>query len=232
MSMSEWYDEMSRNEVGSVAQREGGRRDFAASLGEATRGRLEFTSGAANVTLRVDAEMPDLFRAHFEGVIPEVEARDGMVRIRYPHFAPLGWFRYALSSGRHAADVTLTGSIPWQIAIRGGAARLSGDLRTLRLEALEIGSGASQIELTLPRAAGTVPIRIGGGASHVTLHRPDGAAARVRIGGGVARLTFDAQRLGAIGGPLRMETPGYADAADRYDIEIAGGAANLTVDGL
>jgi hypothetical protein len=232
MSMSERYDEMSRNEAGRVIEREGGRRDFSAPMGEATSGRLEFTSGAANVLLRVDAEMPDLFRTHFDEVIPDVEARDGTVRIRYPHVTPLGWFRYALSSGRHAADVTLTGSIPWRIAIRGGVARLSGDLRTLRLAAFEIGSGASQIELMLPRAVGTVPIRIGGGASHVTLHHPDGTAARIRVGGGAARLTFDEQTFGAIGGPLRTETPGYADATDRYDIEIAGGAAHLTVDTL
>ncbi len=217
-------------EEGSVIEREGARRNFAAPLGEATRGRLEFASGAANLVLRVEAEMPDLFRAHFERKAPDVDVRDGAVRVRYPHFWPLDWFRYALSSSRLAADVTLNGTIPWRIEIRGGAARLDGDLGTLRLEAFEIGSGASEVELTLPRPAGVVPIRIGGGASHVTFHRPKGAAARIRVGGGAVSLTFDAQRFGVIGGPLRLETPGYEDAIDRYDIEVAGGAANLTID--
>ncbi len=230
--VSERFDDAPRGadlrDEGRVIEREGGRRDFSAPLGEVTRGRLEFSRGTANLFLRVDAGIPDLFRAHFEGVIPDVEARTGAVTIRYPHVWPLDWLRYVLSSSRLAADVTLNGSIPWRIAIRGGVARLSGDLSLLRLEEFEIGSGASGVELTLPRPASVVPIHIGGGASHVTLRRTDGVAARVRIGGGVARLAFDAQRFGAIGGPLRLETPGYVDTADRYDIEIAGGAANLT----
>jgi len=224
--MSERYDDM--REGANVIERE--RRDFSAPLGEATRGRLEFTGGAANVELRAAAEMSNLFRAHFEGVIPEVDARDGAVRIRYPHFAPFGWFRYAFQWGQLAADVTLNAAIPWRVEVRGGAARLLGDLGALRLEALDIGGGASQVELTLPAPVGAVPIRVGGGASHLILHRPKGAAARVRVGGGVAKLDFDDQHFGAIGGATRMETAGYADAADRYDIEVAGGAARLTID--
>jgi hypothetical protein len=192
---------------------EGGRRDFSAPVGEATRGSLEFTSGAAHVTLSAEAEMPDLFRAHLEGGSPKVEARDGTVRIR--QFVPFGWFMYAFQWERVAADVTLNGTIPWRIEIRGGAARLGGDLGALRLDAFEIGSGASEVELTLPNPSGVVPIRIGGGASHVVLHRPKGAAARLRLGGGVAKLTFDAQYFGAVGGLPRLETTGYEDATDR-----------------
>jgi hypothetical protein len=232
--MSERYDEIPMSadvrEGGMVMQHEGERRDLAAPLGEVARGQLEFTSGAANVILRVDAEMPELFRAHFDGVVPNVTVRDGGVRVSYPHFAPVNWIRYALASRRHAAEVTLNGSIPWRIAIRPGVARLDGDLGALRLEAFEIGGGASQIELRLPRPVGVVPIRISGGASHVTLRRPDGAAARVRVGGGAAKLAFDTQYFGAIGGHLQLESREYADTADRYEIEIGGGAASVTID--
>ncbi len=224
--MSNRFDDMSGR--GTVI--EGGRRDVSAPVADVTHGRLEFIGGTANTTLRVAAEMPDLFQAHFEGVIPEAEARDGAVRIRYPHFAALGWLRHALQGSRLAADVTLNGALPWRIAIRGGVAGLRGDLSMLRLEAFDLGSGASHVELALPHPAGVVPIRIGGGASHLTLHRPKGSAARVRIGGGAAKLTWDAQYFSAVGGQMYLETPGYADAADRYDIEIAGGAAHLTMD--
>lgn len=232
--MSERYDESrmsanAREEGGATMEHEDERRDFTAPLAEATHGRLEFSGGAANVILRVDAQMPDLVRAHFEGVVPNVSVRDGAVRITYPPFAPFGWLRYALTSGRHAADVTLNGSIPWRIAIHSGAAKLSGDLRELRLEGFDIGGGATQIDLTLPRPVGTVPIHVGGGASHITLRRPEGVAARVRVGGGAAKLAFDEQYMGAIGGSLRLESSGFAQATDRYDIDVGGGAAHLTV---
>jgi hypothetical protein len=224
--MSERYD-VARDK-GSVI--EGERRDFSAPLGEATRGRLEFTSGAANLVLRVEAETPDLFRAHFEGAVPDIEGQDGAVKIRYPHVWPLDWFRYALSSRRLAADVALNGAIPWRIEVRGGAARVGGDLSALRLDAFEIRGGASEIELTLPRPSGTIPIHVGGGASQVILHRPKGVGARIRVGGGVAKLVFDAQHFGAIGWLPRLETTGYEETADRYDIDIAGGAARVTID--
>lgn len=231
--MGERYDERQMSsqarERGHVMEREGERRDFAAPLSEATHGRLEFSGGAANVILRVDAQMSDLFRAHFEGVVPDVDVRDGAVRISYPRFAPMGWIRYALTSGRHAADVTLNGSIPWRIALHSGAARITGDLRELRLEAFEIGGGASQIELSLPHPVGVVPIHVVGGASHITLRRPQGGAARISVGGGAAKVAFDDQYMGAIGGRLRLESSGYAQASDRYDIEVGGGAAHLTI---
>jgi hypothetical protein len=72
-------------------------------------------------------------------------------------------------------------------------------------------------------------IRVSGGVSHLTLRRPDGVPARVHIGGGASKLELDTQCLGAIGGPVRLETPGYSSASDRYDLEIGGGASKVTI---
>ncbi len=76
-----------------------------------------------------------------------------------------------------------------------------------------------------------MPIRLTGGVSHLTLHRPGGVPARVHIGGGASKLELDTQYLGAIGGPVRLETPGYASATHRYDVEIGGGASGITIGG-
>jgi hypothetical protein len=74
-----------------------------------------------------------------------------------------------------------------------------------------------------------VPVRIGGGASHVRIYRPAGTPARLWIGRGVADLTFDEQHFGAVGGRLRLESR-EADSTDgRYDIEVAGGASHVQV---
>jgi hypothetical protein len=72
-------------------------------------------------------------------------------------------------------------------------------------------------------------VRIGGGAHKLEIVRPGGAAVRLRVGGGAHRLAFDDQRYGAIGGVVAVDTPGAADARDRYEIEIAGGVSHLTV---
>jgi hypothetical protein len=200
-----------------------GVKDYTAPLGAASSGRLQFVRGAANVALRADSSIDDLYRARFDGPPPEVHARDGAVTIRYPRtFHPFDW-------RRRTAEVTLNPAIPWQIEFHGGLSRLDADLSALGVGSFEVTGGASGVAVTLPRPSGTVSVRVTGGASDVTIHRPEGVAARIRVGRGVSELAFDEQRFGAIGGETRLQTPGYDGAADRYDMEVAGGASKLSV---
>src|SRR5439155_1236132 len=46
-----------------------------------------------------------------------------------------------------------------------------------------------------------------------------GTAAQIAVRGGASNLVFDAQRLGAVGGPTRLSTPGWDAAPDRWSIE-------------
>lgn len=199
-------------------------QDYSVPLNTKMYGHLQFVRGAANVTIDSEAAMEDLYRARFDGPLPEVHARDGAVTVRYPRtFHPFDWRKLA-------AEVVLSGSIPWQIEFRGGLSGLDADLSVLRLGSFEIVGGASGVALTLPRPSGTVSVRVTGGASDVTIHRPAGVAARVRVGRGASKLVFDDQRFGAIGGATRLQSLDYEEAVDRYDIEVSGGASKLTVD--
>ena len=210
---------------GNTTQRAANQGDgpLAAPLGSITGGRLEFVRGASNVTIHTDHATADLYHARSEGPEPTVRAEGGVVTITYPRtFHPFDWRKRTM-------EVTLNGSILWEIRIRGGASRLDADLSGLRLGAFEVAGGASRVELRLPKPSGTVRLRIGGGASNVIICRPEDVAARVRVGGGATKLSLDEQHLGAIGGETRLESPEYATAVDRYEIEVTGGANNLTV---
>jgi hypothetical protein len=213
-----------------VNESDGGQRDFVAPLAAVTAGRLEIAPGASRFTIVADPALPDLLRAHFEGQPPQVRAEDGTVTVRYPRHSFVDLIRDALKRNDRAATITLNGAIPWQIEVDGGVSEFEADLRALRLEALRVGGGASQLVLRLPRAAGVVPVRLGGGASQVRIHRPAGVAARLRVRGGASKLTFDEQYAGAIGGEIRWQSPDFAAATDRYEIEIGGGASDLTID--
>jgi hypothetical protein len=208
----------------------GGRRDSAAPLGAATRGRLEFVRGASLVSIEAGGTTPDLYRAHFEGPAPRIAVRDGAVSVQYLRLSLAEWARYALLWGRHAAEIILNTAIPWQIEVRGGVSKFRADLRELHLTLLEVRGGASELEVMLPPPSGVVAVRIGGGASNVTLRRPTGAAAGIQVRGGASKLIFDEQYFGAIGGGVRMATTSHSRAADRYDIVVAGGASRLTVE--
>ena len=184
--------------------------------------RLVFPHGVANLTIRVDASITETYRAEFYGPKPQVSESEGVVTIDYPRFNPLIW-------GRTSANVTLNPARAWAIEIRGGVSHLDADLRRLELAGIDVHGGASQFDVQLPRPTGGVRIGVSGGASKLTLRRPVAVPARLHVGGGASKLALDDQFFGAIGGPVRLETPDYSAAGDRYEVEIGGGASKITV---
>ncbi|MFA4964201.1 MAG: MarR family transcriptional regulator [Thermoleophilia bacterium] len=199
-------------------------RQSRAPIKGVAAGRLEFTKGAARVKLSGDPSLPDLYRASFEGPAPEIKVSGGTVTVQQRRrFRPFDW-------RAQSAEFALSTAVPWDISLRGGMWKLTADLRSLRLTRLEVGGGASDIEVTLPAPVGTVPVRISGGASKVVLRRPKGSEARAEVSGGASQLVFDDQRLGAIGGRTVLGSAGFAEATDRYEIHFTGGASQVTVE--
>ncbi|HKV57702.1 MAG TPA: MarR family transcriptional regulator [Ktedonobacteraceae bacterium] len=132
---------------------------FSAPLGDLESARLVASSGISRLILRTDERMADLYQARFEGPVPDVKTKNGVVSIRYPRRL------WVLGGGeQRSAEVTLSTAIPWRIAIQGGAAEIIADLSRLDLAKLGVDGGLSMIHLELPAPSGVVPIRISGGA--------------------------------------------------------------------
>jgi hypothetical protein len=187
----------------------------AALLSDVDKGHLVFTRGATHLAIQVDRTMPDLYRARFEGKMPEVRADDGTVTVRY-----------RASLHRTTGEITLAGQIPWSIETRFGMSDIVADLEDLELLSWEISGGASNVEARLPRPNGEVPIHIGAGASDIELVRPAGVPVRVHIGGGASGLVIDDFPGG---GKIDWRSPDYDELENRYDIQIGAGASDLTI---
>ena len=198
---------------------------LAAPLGSLSSGYLLFVSGASNVTVHADPSMEDLYRARFEGQVPTVRVRGDTISIEYPRFPPSDQRDFWLE---RRAEVALNASIPWHIEVRNNTSRLTADLHDVNLGSLKLAGGASRIKVMLPIPLGTVPVRILGGASNVTIHRPEGVAARAHAGG-ATNLSFDEKHFSAIGGDVNVQSPDYDAVANRYAFEVTGGANNLTI---
>jgi hypothetical protein len=208
----------------------------AAPVGGVTSGRLIFLSGAPRMHVRGDASIGDLYKATFAGPVPRMRVRGGVVTVSYPR---LGWFDWrAEIAGQHIeaqahwrkdnGEIALNSTIPWAIELRGGVSSWAADLRSIQLESFELKGGASKIEMRLGTPVGIVPIRIHGGMSRVAIDRPLGVAATLSISGGVSEVLVDGQgHKGA--GSLSLQTPGADRAADRYEIEVGGGASKITI---
>src|SRR5512133_4320887 len=191
---------------------------LAAPLGSVDMGHLVFARGAAHLTIGADASMEDLYRARFEGKVPQIRVDGGTVTIKYRP-----------SLHRTSGEITLSGRVPWAINARMGMSDVVADLQNLELTGLEISGGVSRFEVRLPGPKAAVPVRIGAGASNVELIRPAGVPVRVRIGGGASKLAIDDLHLGAAEGKTDWRSPDYDLVQGRYDIEIGAGASKVTV---
>src|SRR5215510_675923 len=194
-----------------------------APLGTLARGRLELNGGVAGMKLRCDPTVAELYAGHFRGKLPTVQVQGGTVRLtlRYRRLQFLWW---------DIADVALSPAIPWDVDISGGVWKLHADLRGLRLRSLTVSGGVADMTLLLPPAAGTIPVSMSGGVYKLIVHRPPGVAARVRVENGASRLKLETMRVGTADGETLWETPDFGAVANRYDVEISGGAYRLTFD--
>ncbi len=197
---------------------------FSAPLGDLARGRLTVAAPASRLVVQADPAIADLYRARFEGPVPDVKVKDGEVTMRYSRRL------WGLGGSQRTAEVALNASIPWRIAIQGGTSEVDARLSGLDLAGLEIKGGASTIHLELPEpSANLVPVRVSGSASEISIRRPKGAAARVHLKGWASAFVFDQQSFSAVGSDVRLQSAGYEVTGPSYDIEVASSAGMVTI---
>lgn len=202
------------------AARDGDDVVLSAPRGDRDSATFELVSGATVVLVRSADLGGDLYRisaSHPDSPDrPDVIGEDGVVRL-------------ALPGGTSSVDVRLSAAVAWHVRIAAGAADQRLDLGAGPVSAVDLAGGANAIDLVLPSAAGTLPVRVTGGAGQVSVRTAGGAPARVRVGSGAAQVTVDGQGHTGVAGGTVFEPPQWAAARDRYDIDVAAGVSTLTV---
>jgi hypothetical protein len=116
------------------------------------------------------------------------------------------------------------------LQVEGGASKTVLDLRELRVRTLAIKTGASETRVTLPQAAGLTKVRSESGAAAVFFDVPTGVAARIRTKMGLGGSDIDTARFPRVGEV--WESPDFATATNRVEIEAQGGLGAVTVRGV
>jgi hypothetical protein len=203
-------------------------RDLHVPYTGQTRARLLVSAGISDLLLRVDPSETALVRGHFDGPVPRVLATGDEVSIRYRY--GIGDWLGGLFTGEHlAAALVLHPGVAWELAFRGGFSEVDADLRHGHVTSLGVSGGACELVLSLPPPDGVVPIRFRGGASEIAIRRPAGVSVGVQIRGGVSALDLDGRRISAAGGDISLESDGWSAASARYDVQITGGASDVSV---
>ena len=203
--------------------------DASGKVGNLERATARLNVGAANMTLRGSSSIgDDLFRAHIEytGLKPDVSLDTSNGDLNISEANNSGMF---FQSHRFVLDLQLNSNVSWRFAVNSGASSDTFNMSGVHIAGIEINTGASHEDITVGAPSGTVPIVINGGALNVTVHRPRGVAASAGVSGGAVTLTFDGRQGHAVGS-VTAQTGAYDSATDRYEIQVNGGASNVTVD--
>jgi DNA-binding MarR family transcriptional regulator len=195
---------------------------LSAPLVDLQSARLVLQAGGVQLRLRAGDLAGALYQARFEGPVPEVKVKGGVVTIRYPR-------KLWVTGEDRTAEVTLSTAVPWQIALNGGGAMMTAKLGGLDLLELEANGAGSMFQVDLPKPARVVAIQLGGSGSEFTVRRPAGVAARVQTKGWGSGVIFDDQTVSEWNSDMRLQSPNYEGAAVRYDIETSGTGSMFTI---
>lgn len=179
---------------------------------------LALPRGAADLELRAGAPDGRLITKQFSGPQPTVSEAAETVVVSYPR-----------SFRRTTGRIGLHPEFEWTIAVRGPALRWEADLTGVALASVMIDGGAKQSHILLPQPGRRVPISINGGADRLKIVRPPTVAVDLAVDGGANGLIFDEQRLGGLGGSVRLESRPGDPLAGSYEIHIGSGAHQLEV---
>jgi hypothetical protein len=136
----------------------------------------------------------------------------------------------SLSSAKASAiTVTLNSAVSWQLDLAAGTTRTIADLAGGRLAGLAVTQGSDVIDLTLPRPAASVTVRLAAGASRLQINLPSGVPARVSTTAGAGEIALNGQSHVGVAAGSVYSTPGWAAGAAGYDVDATVGAARITV---
>lgn len=195
------------------------------SLEGASSARLKLDHGAGRLSLHAGAAPGNLLDGECTpgSIIKTVTEGDQLkVKIRtVPDF----WM-WAPGESRDW-NLSLAKDIPLILDIDSGASTSTLDLRDLKVTELDLDTGASTTDITLPSNAGQTRVKVDSGAATVRLRIPEGVAAQIRIESGMASINVDS-RFPKVGNNLYL-SPDYASASNRTDITIETGMASVEI---
>jgi hypothetical protein len=189
-------------------------------VGEASV-RIRFGAGELRTGRAAAGNLVD---GTFEGGVVDKKLGPGRIELSQDTSFGVPWL-----DRRSTWDVGLSGEVPLDLRLETGAARAIVDLSDVRARSVDLRTGASETRIRLPRSAGVTTVHVEAGVASVTIEVPVGVAGRIRSRMGLGSSQVDETRFprSATG----YESPDYATAPNRADIDIAGGVGSVRIVG-
>jgi len=197
-------------------------------LEDANRVDLEIDHGAGMI--RVDGRAPSgvaLAVNQGSGFDHKVTRTPGVVMINVdagPTFIPF----LGPESGEWV--FSLTNQKPVTLNIEAGATRLDLDLTDTKLSLLKVSMGAAGFKCALPANAGSSVVDVECGMATLEFILPAEVGAKVLLKQGASATDLDLERFDLLSqNPALYQTKNYADALNRVDLNLEGGANSIVI---
>lgn len=216
----------------ALAQRAGPEtQEAVVRLEGASRGRVHVRHGAGRLAVAAGSAPDVLLAGTFAGGVDCQTNREGdllAVDLRVPqgealwarpwNWGPAGALHWRLELNR---------DVPLALRFDTGAGEATIDLTDLRVGDVVLKTGASSTTLRLPANAGNTRVSIEGGAAAVSIHVPQGVAARVDAQGGLAGISVDRERFPRSGN--LYQSADFDGAVNRVEIKAQIGVGTVDV---
>lgn len=191
----------------------------------ATSAFIKLDHGAGRLTLHSGAGPSEIINGTFGNGLNYKSQLDGSqieVKLRTSHHFWAWWPGESLDW-----DIHFNQDIPMNLKIDSGASASTLDLRDLKVTDLDIDTGASSTDLTLPTAAENMHVAIDTGASSLKVNIPVGVAASIRVKSGITALNVNS-RFPRLEGGL-YQSNDYSTSTNRVDMTINSGVGSIDI---
>lgn len=179
-------------------------------------GQIEISGGApAGQALVGSAAVGMNRQSHMDGDRLEVKIEAG------PSFVPF------VGPSQGVWRFQLTQEIPLSLIVEAGASSLNINLRDVLATRLQLKTGASSSEVTVP-ARGVSLVDVEAGVASVHIRVPEGTAARIRAKEGVNSVNVDTNRFPRLDSGI-YQSANFDASPDRTEINVESGLGSITV---
>ncbi len=121
----------------------------------------------------------------------------------------------------------VTQEIPLTMTVEAGASSLNIDLKDVLATRVELKTGASSSNVTVP-ARGVSLLDVEAGAASVNIRVPEATAARIRVKEGVTAVNVDTNRFPRLDSAM-YQSSNFDTSVDRAEINIESGLGSVSV---
>jgi hypothetical protein len=127
--------------------------------------------------------------------------------------------------GRDQWIMKVTDSLPVDLKVEGGAARMRLDLSAVKVETLELDAGAADVDIVLGSLVPTVKCDLECGAAAMDITIPSVAGLRLYRDGVISRLSDN--DLDLVDRGSHSETEGYSNSAVKIEMRVNSALSSL-----